>query len=109
MQLNKYGWPKNKIRIQEPKILYAKNVYFMPNFFWRKIYLCIDLFIYVFLESSSSAWASFILRPLVLCHPLLFRGLDCLHHFAVPPHFHTRLLLAATSLQEARPRFGKAI
>ena len=43
MQLNKYGWPKNKIRIQEPKILYAKNVYFMPNFFWRKIYLCIDL------------------------------------------------------------------
>lgn len=43
MQLNKYGWPKKKIRIQEPKILYVKNVYFMPNFFWRKIYLCIDL------------------------------------------------------------------
>lgn len=43
MQLNKYGWPKNKIRIQKPKILYAKNVYFMPNFLWRKIYLSIDL------------------------------------------------------------------
>ena len=31
------------IKIHNPKIIYAKTVYFMSKLFWRKIYLCVDL------------------------------------------------------------------
>lgn len=43
MELNKFGWPKKRIKIHNPKIIYAKTVYFMSKLFWKKIYLCVDL------------------------------------------------------------------
>jgi hypothetical protein len=43
MELNKFGWPKKKIKVHNPKIIYAATVYFMSKLFWRKIYLCVDL------------------------------------------------------------------
>lgn len=43
MKIDKFGWPIKKIKLVNPEFYFCSNIFFLPNFFWRKIFLCIDI------------------------------------------------------------------
>jgi len=43
MKIDEFGWPIKKTKNFKPGIFQCNNIFFLPKFFWRKIFLCIDL------------------------------------------------------------------
>jgi hypothetical protein len=42
MYLNVFGWPKNKIKIEKPEIVYKKEIYYLGKFFRRNINIILN-------------------------------------------------------------------